>query len=239
MKDQYFGDVNDFRKYGLLRALAVHGNLRLAVCWMLTEADGGSHGKLLKYLEDPTKEYLDRDPELFGWLRQVVAKEKDRRTARIEASKILGSAVFQSRLLTDTGCERDSYFAECAQKFADRDLVFFDPDNGLEIKSTPRGRRNSCKYLYWTEVCSTFSTGASVLIYQHFCREPREAFIARKAEELRRHLSPHAVFSFRTPHTLFLLAAHERHTAGFRKRLEVIRNDWSPEIRGNEIGEHP
>ena len=36
MKNQYFGDVNDYRKYGLLRLLA-HAGLKIGVCWMLTE----------------------------------------------------------------------------------------------------------------------------------------------------------------------------------------------------------
>ena len=100
MKDQYFGDVNDFRKYGLLRALAGPERLRFAVCWMLTSPDGRTDGKFLAYLGQP-KKYRHRDPVLFDWLRQVVGEEKDRRTARIEASTILGSALFQARLLTD------------------------------------------------------------------------------------------------------------------------------------------
>ena len=34
MKNQYFGDINDYVKYGLLRVFsATH---RVAVCWMLT-----------------------------------------------------------------------------------------------------------------------------------------------------------------------------------------------------------
>jgi hypothetical protein len=148
---------------------------------------------------------------------------------------ILGSALFQSRLLTDPLRDREAYFAECADKFAGCDLVFFDPDNGLEIKSTLRGRRDSCKFLYWQEVSSTFTSGAPVLIYQHFIREERGGFSARMAEELRRRSSPAAVFSFRTPHVLFLLAAQERHTLGFRKQLAVFRSHWSPkQIIGEE-----
>jgi len=35
MKNQYFGDINDYRKYGLLRCFAEAG-LNIGVCWMLT-----------------------------------------------------------------------------------------------------------------------------------------------------------------------------------------------------------
>jgi hypothetical protein len=39
LKDQYFGDVNDFQKYALLRRIARPASLKLGVCWMLTESD--------------------------------------------------------------------------------------------------------------------------------------------------------------------------------------------------------
>jgi hypothetical protein len=41
MKNQYFGDINDYRKYGLLRILSDEGSMRTGVCWMLTRDDGG------------------------------------------------------------------------------------------------------------------------------------------------------------------------------------------------------
>ena len=45
MKDQYFGDINDYRKYGLLRAIIRAGRLRILVAWMLTVDDGSTDGK--------------------------------------------------------------------------------------------------------------------------------------------------------------------------------------------------
>jgi hypothetical protein len=45
MKNQYFGDVNDYRKYGLLRALQSTWNGSLLVAWMLTPDDGGRDGR--------------------------------------------------------------------------------------------------------------------------------------------------------------------------------------------------
>lgn len=225
MKDQYFGDVNDFRKYGLLRALVLPERLRLGVCWMLTEPDGRTDGNFLAYLGKP-KTYRRSDAELFDWLKQVIDAEQDRRTTRIEESALLGSASFQSNILTDRESERDRYFSECAQRFTGCDLVFFDPDTGLEIRSTSRGCKDSRKYLYWHEVCNTFNAGSSALIYQHFIRENRAGYIARMTDELRERTRARTVFSFRTPHVLFLLASQERHATGFRKSLAAIRSDW-------------
>ena len=39
MKNQYFGDINDYRKYGLIRLLTGAGQLKTAVCWMLAPGD--------------------------------------------------------------------------------------------------------------------------------------------------------------------------------------------------------
>ena len=45
MKDQYFGDINDYRKYGILRALQSKGQGTLLVAWMLTPDDGSRDGE--------------------------------------------------------------------------------------------------------------------------------------------------------------------------------------------------
>jgi len=37
-----------------------------------------------------------------------------------------------------------------------------------------------------------------------------------------------AMFSFRTPHVVFLLASHERHTEVFRRQLAPIQLAWAP-----------
>ena len=129
MKDQYFGDVNDFRKYGLLRALAVSEGLRLGVCWMLTEGDNRTDGNLLGYLSKP-KEFRHRDPELFDWLRQVVTVEQDRRTARIEGADLLGAAAFHSKILTDRRSDRSEYFSDCSDRLACCDFSILRPRHG-------------------------------------------------------------------------------------------------------------
>ena len=43
----------------------------------------------------------------------------------------------------------------CALQLYDVDLVFFDPDNGLET-TLPKGRKNSSKYLYLDEVAAFY-----------------------------------------------------------------------------------
>ncbi|MHA1553313.1 MAG: hypothetical protein ACTSU0_02760, partial [Alphaproteobacteria bacterium] len=55
MKEQYLGDINDYRKYALLRALADHGRVKIGACWMLTPSDGGNDGRKRDLHEKPER----------------------------------------------------------------------------------------------------------------------------------------------------------------------------------------
>lgn len=55
MKNQYFGDINDYRKYGLRRAILDSTRLQMLVAWMLTPDDGSTDGNFITYLEKPDK----------------------------------------------------------------------------------------------------------------------------------------------------------------------------------------
>ena len=224
MKDQYFGDVDDYRKHGLLREILAWANVRLGVCWMLTAPDSRTDGGHLAYLDNP-KKYRVFDCELFDWLQETMNRYPDRRTAQIEAAGLLPGAVYFAELLPDGHASRKAWFAGCRCKLAACDLVFFDPDNGLE-RSVAFGRRQSHKFLYWAEVRKTFSAGASVLVYRHFPREARAAYIERMAERLQIETGAPAVFAFSTPHVVFLLAAQERHAASFREVVLKLPLHW-------------
>ena len=234
MKEQYFGDINDYQKYSLLRLLAGKSCFRLGVCWMLTESDGRSDGNRLAYLNQPAK-FRKCDPKLFDWLAQTVGVEKDRRVARIEQSSLLGNAQFHSDLLSDDRQKRTNYFDLCDQRLAGADLVFFDPDNGLEVPSVKLGAKGSSKYLYWEELTRTFHSGSSVLIYQHFIRESREKFTSRLCHALSSRLSSPSVFWFSMPHVVFLLAAHAAHAEIIRGQFAGIQEAWVDQIDPKEF----
>jgi hypothetical protein len=88
MKNQYFRDINDYRKYGLLRILQSKGNGRLLIAWMLPPDDGSRDGGFRSYLHDPGT-WMCYDPQLFtdlaGLLRPVSIPE----VALIERSALL------------------------------------------------------------------------------------------------------------------------------------------------------
>lgn len=229
MKNQYFGDINDYRKYGLLRALGGRGQLRIGVWWMLTEDDAGMDGQFTGYLSSPQR-WRQYDPELYDGLRTALASEAARSVGHLEATDLLTNADFLSDLLPDNAIDRGNHFVQMLQQFRSVDLLFADPDNGLEVPSRPMGRRGSSKYLYWREVAQSYEAGHSLLIYQHFCREERSHFRKRLAEELIRQTGTSQVWTFTTPHVLFLLAPQERHLTQLRRGICEVEQAWNGQI---------
>jgi hypothetical protein len=129
-------------------------------------------------------------------------------------------------LLVDEPTQRRRYFDAFLRRSAGRGLVFLDPDNGLEVKSVPRGRRDSCKYLYWDELAETYRAGHSVLVYQHYPRVSRQDYRWRLARETGRRLGATEVWQFSTPHVVFLLVPQRRHAAGFAARSVEVQGVW-------------
>ena len=172
MKNQYFGDINDYRKYGLLRAM-LGQSVTTTICWMLTPDGGSSDGRQLAYLHEPER-WRRFDPPLYDCLQRMIFDASLRRRSRnlrgFQRRGILRGAGFYDAILGDDQRDRQQYFEKLWRKAQGTDLVFYDPDNGLEIKSVPRGRKRSSKYLYWDEVVESAGRGHSVLIYQHFPR---------------------------------------------------------------------
>lgn len=225
MKDQYFGDVNDYRKYGLLRLLLSASEGRLLVAWMLTPDDGSLHGGLRSYLGDPVR-WQRYDHELFAGLSNLLRSSLPS-VSLIERAQLLPRASFYSNLVPDRRPGREVWFRDLLARAKDADLVFLDPDNGIEVASTPIGRRNSSKYVAWSEIRNLWRSDCSLLIYQHLPRRPREAFALGLARELQVRTGACFVEAFLTPHVLFLLAAQERHRQHFQDAIALLRKQWT------------
>jgi hypothetical protein len=229
MKNQYFGDVNDYRKYGLIRLLTGCGEISTAICWMLTPDDSRTDGRFTDYLESPEK-WRCYDPELFDILRDLVLVKGVRNVNQVETSGVLPNALFYTEFTPDDRKDRAKYFNDFLALAAHCDLIFFDPDNGLEVKSRPYGRKNSSKYVYWRELTTAFAAGHSLLVYQHFPRINRDQFVQMKAQELAKKTGTPQIYTFQTPYVLFLLATQERHENFFKATAISVTNMWSGQV---------
>ena len=164
MQDSYVGDIGDYGKYGLLRAVCAQG-LSLSVNWYrVAPKDKGlqDDGKYIQYLSNPIK-YREYDPALFDALHHIVMIEEDRRIERIEQAQLF-PAQFYAELV---GKDRVGWHRKALEQTRDTDTIFLDPDNGLETQSMFCRGKATEKHVKWTELCDYYTRGQNVILYQH------------------------------------------------------------------------
>lgn len=237
MKNQYTGDVNDFCKYGLLRALTAHGKCRATVAWMLTPDDASADGRKLGYLRSPDR-WRWRDPDLFDALRLIVSDGQPRTVAAVEAAGVLPGARFVTEHVPRARVDRAEHFGGVLRAAAGSELLFFDPDNGLEIASCPPGRQGSEKYLAWAELAAAYTAGHSVLVYQHFPRQKRHEFVTKMATRIGELTGSIHVAAFQTSGVAFFLAAQPEAEAHYRSRAQAVPESWRDviDVRWFDLG---
>lgn len=171
MQDRYVGDIGDFAKYGLLRA--IKEDKRLGVAWYLHPDSGppgdGGHTEFLKR----SAEWSDLDPQLFHALKKIV--EGRRSVAAVQGwPGILDGTDFADERLciakipvADRKRWRRAWFDRVTEKLSDCDLVFADPDNGLvcDEKFRPT-RKRSTKSIPLYEA-TALAEGRPAIIYHH------------------------------------------------------------------------
>lgn len=195
---------------------------------MLTSDDGRRDGTNVSYLNNP-KKWRQFDPQLFDSLHRAMMEDAHRCIFRAIELDIIPGATFYTDVLKRSIAERGLYFERCLQMMRDRDVIFFDPDNGLEVASTPIGKPGSTKFLYLNELESAYERGHSVLLYQHFSRQKRDSFIDEKGIVIGQRLKA-SVKAFRSGNVVFFLCAQRRHEALLDESSGVIRKKWAGQI---------
>lgn len=227
MKNQYVGDINDYRKYGLLRLLTINSNMKIAVCWMLTHNDNKSDGNKIHYLNKP-EIWEKYDPQLFALLYYIVMVKKERNVNQIENFGILpNSSFFKEEIKDNTKSDRGCFFAKFDESIQNTDIIFFDPDNGI---SPEKAKPNRKVYIYNEEIKKYYYMKKSILIYQHFPRVNQDKFINKTACDLKQMIKTNKVLSFKTSDVVFFLIPHKNHLKSFEDKIALIENKWGKEI---------
>jgi hypothetical protein len=250
MQDRYTGDVGDFGKFGLLRALCRQDDgppLRLGVVWFLVPDESHNEdGKHTKYL-DGSPRFRNCDPELYDELQRLLLDDfgkvvpTRRRVATIEGSNVLpaGTVFFGDPLrqdgtpLKDRVSVRTEWLARALNVTGQADVVFVDPDNGIECQSVSRAARAGPKYIFWDEVKAFAARGQTVVIYHHLSR------VCSSAEQvrlLRLELSSRVPVGFTTLDVVFrrgtrrayFVAAAASHRDALARRLSrMLTTPWA------------
>lgn len=171
MQDRYAGDIGDFVKLGLLRALSPGHRLGLA-WYRFPDEDHNSDGRHVSYLEK-AGQYRAVDPVLFDHLRDVV---QDARSINSLLPMLEGAISSEESLSVTTVAPRErrhwrrEWFGRVADKLASCDMVFADPDNGIvDDDSSRKGRSTFGKQMPLEEV-RALANGRCAVIYHHNTR---------------------------------------------------------------------
>ena len=172
LQDRYAGDIGDYVKLALLRALSP--GLKLGIAWYLYPDEGhNDDGRHVSYLNN-APHWRDLDPDLFDLLQGIV--ETGRSVTAIERCNVL-EAEFSNQVLDHQKLPaslrseaRADWFGRVMHQMRGCDLVFADPDNGLT--DSDAGRRSKPRFgkCLPLEEALALASGRSALIYHHKSR---------------------------------------------------------------------
>jgi hypothetical protein len=192
MQNRYIGDVGDFGKFALLRALCQSSKLRLGVIWCLyPDENHNSDGRHIGYLRRPTIRKLD--PQLFDELGFLVNRNRSLDAVQEAGILPLGTTFFEAPTIGLSGegrigARRMNYrlawLESALKKSSGSEMVFLDPDNGIEVKSVAKDHLKAGKYIYWEELDAFWRAGKSLVVYQHL---NRLAPAIKQTEQLRKN----------------------------------------------------
>lgn len=192
MQDRYAGDIGDYIKFGLLKAL-LQEDFRLGVNWYRTDPpDSEFDSKTGRFRQQDGKFRIPSDCEacdlpLARALQAISAPDSpDRSIAALEAAALLdpNRVVYYHEPIRRQ--DRAQWHLDAMKALAGCDLVFLDPDNGLIPSSVGAGSARSVKYVLDDELSAYLSDHRSVVLYQHRPRRKQPDYFRHMASRFRR-----------------------------------------------------
>jgi hypothetical protein len=243
MQDRYVGDIGDFGKYSLLRALAAD-DLRLGVVWYLNgDVETNNDGGFTSYLDNPAAPLRACDPPLFDALR-ILVRDEDCSVRAVRQRRLLPArtAFHDTPLLLrelpppERRAQRASWCLTGLDATANADLVFFDPDNGIAGRSARRGDRTGAKYVFVDELTPYLARHQSLVVYHHQGRHGTVDEQARRWLETLVRLPGVAAgwgLTFRRQQVrTYFVVATEPHASMLRERTaRFLEGPWGAHFR--------
>ena len=243
MKNQYACDIGDYTKLGLLRCIQ-KTSLNLGVNWYLTPDDGRSDGKFTEYLYMPDD---GDDAELHTTLRSLVDKGS-RSISALETSGLLTGTRFFNDMLDFAECNdtagrqrrRTRWHFDALANLKHCDVVFLDPDNGLEVASVKPYTKNGNKYVTYEEASDYYKSGASVIVYNHRDRSPEQRYLDRflrfKTMTETQNANLQIVRAFRTSVRDYVFLIQPKHLSILQVCLDsILQTSWSNHMRSVSV----
>ncbi len=200
MQDRYAGDVGDYGKYGLLNEIYKEskGSVRLGINWFYVtrEEKQRGDGRHIGYLKDEnkSKKYAACFPELYDKLKHIVAGRRN--IKEIEGGRILPKeTAFYSEPIPYSSTspfkrevDRENWFRESLSRLNNVDIIFLDPDNGIQTDKVRKTMIKAIKYVFRDEIKRYYELGKSLIIYNHRDRKPKSEYDS-KITDLSNHVN--------------------------------------------------
>lgn len=192
MQDRYAGDIGDYIKFGLLKAL-LQEDFRLGVNWYRTDPPDSEIDRTTGLFRQQDGKFRIPtgcevcDPPLARALQSISDLDGPARSiAALEAAALLDPArvVYYHEPICRT--DRGRWHQDAIKALEGCDLVFLDPDNGLIPPSVGPGSARSVKYVLDHELLAYLSDKRSVVLYQHRPRRKQPEYFRRMAARLPR-----------------------------------------------------
>lgn len=235
MQDRYAGDFGDYVKLALLRALVPRRTLGVA-WWLFPDGGPAGDGRHVDYLRHPAT-WRRFDPDLFRALERLVTLDQRSVTA-LERCLSLPDVTYHAEPIAigvtsaARRAGRAAWFARCKAALEGCNLVFLDPDNGLEPGVYSTGSRQAGKAVGLEELQALRRPGRTLVVYHHQTRRKggHAAEIAHWTDRLR-DVGFDRVDAIRagafSPRGFFLLGADEE----LRDRAVAFARTWNPHVR--------
>lgn len=166
MQDRYAGDVGDFSKFALCRALHRDVGGPLGVIWYLyPHAEANNDGKHRDYLGHP--DWRDCEEDLQRALHEI-AHSDERSVRRLEEAGVL---LDDTKYFSEPICHpRKTWFDGALTAVADTKVVIVDPDNGIAGVNHRPGSGAGGKHITQEEIQALTARHPCTVIYHHFDR---------------------------------------------------------------------
>lgn len=224
MKNQYAGDIGDYTKLGILRSLEAAG-FSIGLNWYLTPDEPersrvSTDGRYTEYLG------CDCDtPDIYlHCALKEIGLSNNRTVARLERAKLFANALFWNKLLEAKS--RDKWHSASLKKLHKQDVIFLDPDNGLEVKSIKPYSKHGNKYTTYKEAADYYAQGSTIIIYNHRDRKPESEYLKRfyKFENMEETKSAKTFYLRASKYSVrdYLFLIQERHFSILERAIDTF-----------------
>ena len=220
------------------------------VNWYLTNNDTKTDGKFIEYLQKD--EFVNSDAELADFLKSCLDSGK-RNVSEIGKFERFSNFEFYDDILElnhikalseagrrKRGVERTKWFEDSLTKLSSCNLIFCDPDNGIETKAMSKVGTNSVKYVMIDEIRTMVEKGHSLVVYNHRDRSTEESYISRFVDikkQLPKYVSMRIVRFNRYSARDYLIFMQENHKIKLNEQIDAFLNskDWKRHFKEIEI----